>query len=285
MKEPGNIIGVDLGASNIRVGRVLEGKIVKISKDIIPLNGTQNEILDKLYAAIGKCITTDTLCIGVGVPSVVDVTNGIVFDVVNIPSWKEVALRDLLSIKFNVPVFINNDSNCFAAGEKMYGKGKPYRNIIGMTLGTGLGLGLVINNKLYEGRNCGAGEFGMLPFLDHNFETYCSGQFFSKIKKVDAEEMHEKAKAGDPMAIDLYCEFGRNIGVAVKSILYAYDPDIIIIGGSLSKAFDLFKTAMYKEIESFAYRNTLLNLKIEISDIEESAILGAAALHLNYLAM
>jgi glucokinase len=280
MIEPENIIGVDLGGSNIRAGRVIDGKIVKISKDIAPAKGTKTEVLEKLYATIDKCISNETGSIGVGVPSVVDVRNGIVYDVINIPSWKEVALRDLLSKKFNVPVFINNDSNCFVTGEKIYGKGKLYRNIVGMTLGTGLGLGLIINGKLYEGHNCGAGEFGMVPFLDDNFEAYCSGQFFSKIKKVDAVEMHLKAIAGDLVAIQLFQEFGRNIGVAIKSILYAYDPDIIIIGGSLSKAFDLFKTAMFKEIENFAYRNTLLNLKIEISEINEPAILGAAALQI-----
>ena len=172
----------------------------------------------------------DTVGIGVGVPSVVDTQKGIVYDVVNIPSWKEVPLSDLLYQKFQVPAFINNDSNCFAAGEKIYGKGKSFQNIVGMTIGTGLGLGLIIDGKLYEGRNCCAGEFGMLPYLNENYEFYCSGQYFSNIKHVDAFEMHMKAQSGDPQAIKLFAEFGTHVGITIKSIIYAYDPEIIIIG-------------------------------------------------------
>ncbi|MBK5261317.1 MAG: ROK family protein [Peptostreptococcaceae bacterium] len=283
MTKTGNIIGVDLGGTNIRVGKVVDGKVVEISKSITPLDGTENDVLGKLYTTISDCFDADTKSIGIGVPSVVDTQKGIVYDVVNIPSWKEVALGDLLYQKFQVPVFINNDSNCFAVGEKIYGKGKGFQNIVGMTIGTGLGLGLIINGQLYEGRNCCAGEFGMLPYLNENYEFYCSGQFFSKFNSGDAADMHEKALSGDPNAIQLYQNFGKHIGIVIKSILYAYDPDIVLIGGSLSKAFDLYKEAMYDEISDFAFRSTLQNLKIEISELAESAILGAAALPTNAL--
>ena len=281
MNKSGNIIGVDLGGTSIRAGKVVAGEIVKTSKSSTPATGTENEVLEELYATIRNCFDAETKGIGVGVPSVVDTQKGIVYDVVNIPSWKEVALRDFLFSKFQVPVFINNDSNCFAAGEKIYGKGKPYQNIVGMTLGTGLGLGLIINGKLYEGRNCCAGEFGMLPYLDENYEFYCSSQYFSIFKHVDAFEMHMKAQSDDPHAIQLFTEFGTHVGIAIKSMLYTYDPEIIIIGGSLSKAFNFYKDSMYKEIETFAFRSTLQNLHIEISEMTEPAILGAAALLIN----
>lgn len=275
-----NIIGVDLGGTSIRAGKVIKGEVMDLAKFATPPEGTEQQVLDRVTDAIGKCINSDTRCIGIGVPSVVDVEKGIVYDVVNIPSWKEVPLKDILQEKFNVPVFVNNDSNCFAAGEKMYGKGKQYRHIVGMTLGTGLGLGLIINNQLFEGRNCGAGEFGMIPYLDSVFETYCSGQFFSTIKKADAAGLHQKAVMGDTDALAAFSEFGKHIGVAVKSILYAYDPELIIMGGSLTAAYNLFKTFMFREIETFAYRSTLKNLKIEVSEMSDSAILGAAALHM-----
>jgi glucokinase len=283
MNTQKNIIGVDLGGTNIRAGKVIKGEIAEVSRLETPSNGTEQQTLDKVIETIANCIDKNTQCIGIGVPSVVDVEKGIVYDVVNIPSWKEVHLKDILQEKFNVPVFVNNDSNCFAAGEKIYGKGKQYQHIVGMTVGTGLGLGLIINNQLFEGRNCGAGEFGMVPYLDSIFETYCSGQFFSSVKKMDAVELHQKAKKGNKEALAIFEEFGMHMGVAIKSILYAYDPEIIIVGGSLSTAFDLFKKTMYKEIETFAYRNTLKNLKIEVSEISDSAILGAAALHMGKL--
>jgi glucokinase len=93
--------------------------------------------------------------------------------------------------------------------------------------------------------------------------------------------MHHKAQLGDEHAIQLFSEFGKHVGQMVKSILYVYDPDIIIMGGSVSNAFNFFKTSMYREIENFAYRNTLRNLNIVISEMEDSAILGAAALPMN----
>ena len=281
MRKPGNIIGVDLGGTTIRAGKVIDGKIIQISKIATPSTGSENEVLSMLVDAIGNCFDNETQCIGVGVPSVVDTQKGIVYDVVNIPSWKEVALRDFLTEKFSVPVFINNDSNCFVAGEKIYGKGKSYRDIVGMTLGTGLGLGIVVEGKLYEGRNCGAGEFGMIPYRDDVFETYCSGQFFSKIKNRSAMEVHTLALDGDSMAMELFSEYGVHMGKVIKSILYAYDPEIIILGGSVSCAYSFFQSSMKREIEDFAFRSTLCNLKIEVSDITDSAILGAAALQMN----
>ena len=112
--------------------------------------------------------------IGVGVPSIVDVEKGIVYDVQNIPSWKEVHLKQLLEERFQVPVFINNDANCFAIGEKHFGKGKDHENMIGLIVGTGMAGGIIIKNQLYNGYNCGSGEFGMIPYLEHNYEYYSS---------------------------------------------------------------------------------------------------------------
>ena len=133
---------------------------------------------------------------------------------------------------------------------------------------------------MYEGSNCGAGEFGNVPYLLHTTEYYASGQFFTDEKKVKATELVIKAQAGDATALKIFAEYGFHLGQALKSILYAYDPEVIILGGSVSKSFSLYKDAMYDAIQDFAYRNVLANLKIEVSDLENSAIFGAAALPL-----
>jgi len=276
-----NIIGVDLGGTNIRAGKVVADKIIQLAKEPTPAAGSQSEVLEKLIAVIDKCFDENTKSIGIGVPSVVDVEKGIVYDVVNIPSWKVVPLKDILESRFKVPVYVNNDANCFALGEKHYGKARSCKSIVGLTIGTGMGSGLIFNGKLYEGRNCCAGEFGNIPYLNSNFEHYCSGQFFSEEKSVSAIETNKRALSGDQAAIQLYAEFGFHLGQAIKSILYAYDPEIIILGGSLTKAFDLFKPAMFDAIKDFDYPSVLTNLKIEISELEHSAIYGAAALYLN----
>ena len=276
-----NIIGIDLGGTNMRSGKVVDGKIIKIEKEPTPATGTEEEVLEKLFQIIDQCIDNQTESIGVGVPSVVDVKKGIVYDVVNIPSWKVVPLKEILENRYKVPTYINNDANCFALGEKYFGKATSYKNIVGLTIGTGLGSGLIFNDKLYEGINCCAGEVGNISYKESNIEHYCSGQFFSDVKGTTALESFNLASKGDKDALALFAEFGSHLGQAIKSVLYAYDPEIIIFGGSLSKAYDFYKDAMFESISNIEYRNVLANLRIEISELENSAIYGAAALYLN----
>jgi len=275
-----NMIGVDLGGTNIRAGKIANGKLIKVTKAPTPGKGSVDEVFDKICSVIDGCFDASTTSIGVGVPSVVDVEKGIVYDVVNIPSWKVVPLKEMLEKRYNVPVYVNNDANCFAVGEKYFGKAKSFKNIVGVTLGTGLGCGLIFNGKLYEGSNCGAGEFGNVPYLQHNVEYYCSGQFFTDEKKVSAIDIFQKAQKGDPNALQLFDEYGFHLGVVLKSILYSYDPEIIILGGSVSQSFEFFKDAMFHALQDFAFSNVLANIKIDVSDLENSAIFGAAALQM-----
>lgn len=274
-----SIIGVDLGGTNVRVGLVENDSLTKVESVPIAKSDNAIDVVDDITNLIKKISSDKVLGIGIGVPSVVDVERGIVYDVQNIPSWKEVPLKNILEKKFGVPVYVNNDANCFAVGEKYFGKGKNYANIVGLIVGTGLGAGLVINGKLYAGRNCGAGEFGCVQFKDKNYEYYCSGQFFANEYHTTGEELSVMAKRGDREAMDVFSKFGANLGEAMKLIMYSVDPEIIILGGSVSKSFDLFKNEMYNAIGDFVYAKSVANLKIEISEIDNVAILGAAALY------
>ena len=130
---------------------------------------------------------------------------------------------------------------------------KAYSNIVGLIVGTGLGAGLVLNDRLYGGRNCGAGEFGMMPFRDHNYEYYCSGQFFKNEYGMSGEEVAKKAELGDTTALKIFSQFGSNLGEAIKVIMLAVDPEIIILGGSVSKSYQFFKDNMWKSIRKFIY--------------------------------
>lgn len=275
------ILGVDLGGTNVRVGLVENDKLVSVESKPINSLGSETEVLNDIYNLIEKFTGNDIAGIGVGVPSVLDPVKGIVYDVQNIPSWKEVPLKALLNQKFNLPVYINNDANCFAAGEKYFGKGKDYNNVVGLIMGTGFGAGLIINGKLYSGTNCGAGEFGMIPYKDSILEDYCCGQFFTKKYFVSGEALSKEAEDGNENALAKFSEFGSHLGEAIKLILYSVDPEIIILGGSVSKAFRFFEKPMWKSIEGFAYTKTKENIKIVVSEIENIAILGAAALLLD----
>ncbi len=276
-----NLIGIDLGATNVRVARILNEQVESISTKPIIQDDNYKVLVNQIIDLIREQITPETAAIGVGVPSVVDVEKGIVYDVQNIPSWKEVHLKDILEKEFNVPVFINNDANCFVVGEKYFGKAKKYSSIVGLSIGTGFGSGLILDGKLYSGPNCGAGEVGMLPYKDSIFEHYCSGLFFEIHKNTEGIKVYEQALEGDEQALAIYKEFGTHIGNGIKAILYAYDPEIIILGGSGSKAYPLFEESMREAMADFAYTNILKNIKISVSELEHVAVLGAAALALD----
>jgi glucokinase len=278
MNKP-TIIGIDMGGTNIRAGSVKNDSLSSILSQRINSKGSIEEVLQELFDLADQLISPETKAIGIGVPGLVNEEQSVVYDVVNIPSWKEVPLQQLMQQRYQLPVLINNDANCFALGEFYFGKGKGHDSMIGLTIGTGLGSGIIINKKLYNGKNGGAGEFGMIDYLDKYYEYYASGHFFQNVYGISGETVFQKAAAGDKEALKMYEELGMHLGNAIKTILYAYDVDLIIVGGSVRHAFSYFSKTMWQQIQTFAYRRAVENLKIEISELDNSGILGAAALH------
>lgn len=275
----GNILlGIDIGGTNIKIGRVENSEIVAQTFIGVNANETEQEILSSLFEAIDKVITPNVKAIGIGVPAVVDPLLGIVYDVQNLPAWKEVALKEIVEKRYNIPVHINNDANCFALGEKIFGKGKGFKNFIGLSIGTGIGMGIIINNGLYNGVLCGAGEVGMIPYKDGIMEDYASGFFFTNTHKLSAMELSLRAVEGDKKALECFAEFGLHLGECIKAILYMFAPEAIILGGSISKSYPFFKDALEISLQSFAYQKQIQNLKIETSNRDNIAILGAASL-------
>lgn len=272
------IIGVDLGGTNIRAGLVDGGAIKSMNQAFLTEKESLEKTISQLISVISPLITTGVKGIGIGVPSVVDIENGIVFDVVNIPSWKRVELRKILEAEFKIPVFINNDVNCLALGEHQFGEAKSFSSFVALALGTGLGAGIVINNKLYSGSNCGAGEIGSLPYLDYNFEFYTSSTFFESISSTTALKAHEAALNGNEEALQLWKTYGFHLGNVMKAIAYTYDPQAIVLGGSIAKAYTFFRDSMKKSLLEFQFPETIKNLKILRSKTANIALLGAAAL-------
>ncbi|MGZ3752167.1 MAG: ROK family protein [Mucilaginibacter sp.] len=273
------VIGIDLGATNIRGAVVTGDTLSDIVSNRIHSDGSVEEVLNDIYQVVDALINDTIKAIGIGVPSVVDVAEGIVYDVLYIPSWVEVPLKKLMEARYHVPVFVNNDANCFAVGEYHFGKGNGVDSMIGLTLGTGLGAGVIINNKLYAGYNCGAGEFGLFNYKDNILEYYCSGSFFQNVHQLDGVQVFEDAKKGDARALELYEELGTHIGHAIKMVMYAYDPQLIILGGSVRHAYDFFQKNMWQEIKTFAYTKSAERIRVEASALQNSGILGAAALY------
>jgi glucokinase len=272
-------IGIDLGGTNIRAGVTNDGEVIRKRTEPCKAGEAAEVIINQLKTMISALVTPIVKSIGIGVPSVVDAEKGIVYNATNIPSWEKVHLKAILEEEFHLPVAVNNDCNCFALGEYHFGTGKMYPNMVCLALGTGVGAGIIIDGKLYMGNNTGAGEIGCLPYLAHDYEYYCSGCFFLKEHGLTGKEAFERGRAGDQHALGLWRETGVHIGNLIKAVLFTYDPQAIVLGGSVANAFDFFKEAMYESLRDFPYPETVARLTIRCSQKEDVALLGAAILH------
>lgn len=273
-----DVVGIDLGGTQIRGAVVNEQRLSSLRTDRITASGSMEQILEEIFHLTDGLIDDSIQAIGIGVPSVVDIEKGIVYDVQNIPSWTEVPLKEYMEDRYHLPVIINNDANCFALGEKYFGKGKSLDSFIGLAIGTGIGAGVIIRGKLYAGPNCGAGEFGMVEYLDQCYEYYASGQFFQNCHHTTGEEVFRRAQAGDTGAQAVLSEMGTHLGNAIKMILYTYDPQTIILGGSISQAYQYYQESLWTRIRTFGYPKSLDHFRIDISNLKNSGVLGAAAL-------
>ncbi|HHU42014.1 MAG TPA: ROK family protein [Fermentimonas caenicola] len=273
-----NVIGVIFGGKFLHVARLENGRITEIVNREINNRESKEVILNDIINTIKKVHNDTVTGIGVGMPSLVDIREGVVFKPTNIPSWNKVHLKDILEEKFNVPIFINNDANCFALGEKYFGVAKDFDDIAGITIGTGMGVGIIINGKLYSGRNAGAGEFCSIPYKDHDYEYYCSTKYFEEKYGLKYNVLLNRAQKKDKIALAIFEIFGNDLGNAIKTIMFALDPEAIVIGGRLADAYEFFKESMFKTVNTFIYKTTLKNIKILRSTESNISIYGAAAL-------
>lgn len=272
-------IGIDLGGTHIRAGRVANDMIETQNQMRTPKNPKDEwDTVDAIKEVIRTVINEQVEAIGIGVPSLVDRERGIVYNVTNIPYWEEVHLKKALEKEYQVPIYLDNDANCFALGERHFGVGRDYQNFVGLTIGTGLGGGIIQQGRLLQDANCGSGEFGMLPYKDNVLEYYASGSFFQHVYGIDGKEMFLKAQQKDSVAIEAYRQLGIHLAAAVKMVMYTVDPEMIVFGGSVADAHELYEEVLYEHIQDFGYPNSIKNLQIFFSKMESPGILGAASL-------
>ena len=272
------ILGLDIGGTSIKAGLLLGGQLQSIRSIPTPALESQELILETLAAFIESYLPQSFAGIGIGIPGLVDAQMGIVLGLANIPSFQHVELRDFLVNRFGKPVWINNDANCFALGVHQFGIGQGFQNLVGITLGTGVGAGIIIHGKLYSGVNSAAGEWCGTPYLDRTFEDYCSGKFFNRVYQSKPKTLAKLAQEGDPIALQAFDEFGRHVGELLKVILFSLAPEAIVLGGSIRKTYPLFEKSMRATLQTFPYTSVLAKLQVLVSDLDETAIHGAVAL-------
>lgn len=273
-----NVLGIDIGGTSIVGGKIEDGRIVGQSKAGTRASEGGDVSLGVLKSVVAELVDGQTRAIGVGVPSVVDRKTGIAYNVQNIAGWDEVDIRGILERKFGLPVFVDNDANCFAFGEKIFGKGREFSNFVGVTLGTGVGSGIISAGRLLPDANCGSGEFGEVRIGGVKFDDWCGSHFFPDETGMSGAELSALARRGDAKALKAFEEYGRRLSELIKLIVLVLDPEAVIFGGSIAKSFDFFGDAIHANLADFPYPKSIEKLQILASDSNDSGVLGAASL-------
>jgi glucokinase len=287
------MIGVDIGGTKIKAGAVrLDGELL-CEPDTIATGGNDNseKILGRITGSIDAVIkrsglrTTDIIGIGMGVTGPLDTKRGLILECPQLPTMHFYPLRERVSEAFRLPVYMDNDANALLLGESIWGAGKGYGITLGFTLGTGLGCALVIDNKLFTGANGLACEIWLSPYEGGIIEDILSGNGVSTIyhrlanQWRTAEEISLLAESGDADAIETWNHFGGVLATALAWGINLTDPDIVILGGSISNSMDLF----YNSMNSFLKKH-ICPVPAEKTQVVKAALgdnagfIGAAAL-------
>jgi glucokinase len=287
------ILGIDLGGTKILCGLITgEGKV--IGQPYTVATGGQDPketIVNRIFQAIHKTLAEgrkgigEIRGIGIGATGPLDMKEGLILDCPFLPTLRDFPLSKTVEDEFGVPVYLDNDANCFGLGEYFFGAGRGRNILLGYTLGTGLGCGIVINGKIYSGATQHAGEVGTSPYLDGTIEDIVSGSGISRIyrslsgRERSAREIAALAFDGDPEARKTWERFGEHLAYAVAWGINAIDPDIVVLGGSIIHALELFAPAMEKTL-----RKNICPLPAERTRVVEAelgdraGLIGAACL-------
>ncbi len=271
-------IGVDIGGTSIVAARFSENELLARHEVDTGSQRPAEDIMESLFEAINRVLNDEVAGIGIGMPGFMDTESGEILLINNIPSFKGFSVKQAVEKRFNLPVFQNNDANCFALGETYFGAGKGYSNLVGVTLGTGLGGGIIINRRIHAGLVGGAGELGCLPFRGGIVEDFCSAALFaSKYDKTGAE-LFKEAQSGNKDSIMAFDELARNIGELLNLVMYILAPEAFIIGGSVAKAWEFLEKPMKEEMDRFPVE--LISKKTDLvpAQLDNAGLYGAAAL-------
>jgi glucokinase len=296
------IISIDLGGTNLKCALLNSSLKIKAKNSFSTKSfDNKHKLIQGIADSINSFILSQglkraaILGVGIGLPGPVDTFKGIVHFLPNIPGWKEVGLKAILEQKTKLPVFIDNDAKTMALAEHKFGAARGYANALCLTLGTGVGAGLIINGALYRGKDNAAGEFGHLPLNELGplcgcgsqacLETYIGNAVIIKQARklfgsgISLEEVSQLAKNNNLQALRLWSEVGRKLGLALSGVVNLLNLDAIIIGGGISDAGEsLFesvrKTILQRAMSVQAKRVRVFKARLGI----DAGIIGAGYL-------
>ena len=295
-------IGVDLGGTNMRVAAIGEtGEIFeRVSSPTTFERGAEGVVNDmvQVIRGVAERIGFSALCgIGIGVPGFIDMQAGVIIGSANLPGFEGFPVRDSIQKHLGIRIILENDANAAALGEKWMGAGKDVKDLILITLGTGIGGGIVIDGKILHGFRGMAGEIGhMTVFPDGNpcgcgnygcLEKHASASAIAAMagmmgiatQRFSSREVYDIAMAGNSRAKLVFESMGRSLGIAIANLINLFNFPLYLISGGPLPAWDLFAPSMFAEIEKRSFTYAKSGIRVEKALLGgDAGLFGAAYL-------
>ena len=318
-KDNGYIIAVDLGATSLDVALCnLDAEIIEVKRREVLVNNGPKTVMDQVDQLIEELLKSNSISqkkifgIGMGVPGPVEFSKGLPVSPPIMPGWHLTPLKKILQEKYSCPAFIDNDVNVMAVGEKHAGLAQDISNFIFIKIGTGIGAGIICEDKLYRGSKGCAGDIGHIGIEGEEelcpcgnrgcLEVVAAGPAIAKKAKaaaknresefllallkekgdITAEDVGQAVKNNDRASIEIVKSSGQKIGQVVSRLVNFYNPSLIIIGGGVAKIGNYLISAVKEEVLRRSTSLAVQDLKIELSQKnDEIGVIGAAAMAVN----
>ena len=299
MGEPsGQLIGIDLGGTAIKLGRFdHQGQLLAEAQTPTPQPAMPGAVTTAIVEAVRR-LDPDGLAphVGIGLPGPMDAASRVARVCINLPGWQQVPLAEWLEPQLGRRVTLVNDGNAALVGEAWLGAAQGFGDVLLLTLGTGVGGGVLLDGQLFTGHGGAAAEPGLIgvdpegpPCNSGNrgsLEQYCSITGLARLSPLDPAELCRRADAGDAEALAVWASYGRWLGIGLTSLVYVLTPELVLIGGGLSAASHHFLPAAQAELEQRVQAESRAGLQVRRAALGNGAgRLGAARLALQRLAL
>ncbi|MCA0971518.1 ROK family protein [Halobacillus litoralis] len=290
-------IGVDLGGTNVRVASVLEnGEVEEMMQEATDAEQGSAYTIDKIIRMIEAVADGRKIeGIGIGAPGPLDPHRGIILDPPNLPGWDEVPIVDQIAKHFKVETKLNNDANAAALAEAKFGSGKGYDSVFYITVSTGVGGGLVIDGKVFNGAQGYAGEIGNMILNPHGYqysnlnkgalESYSSGtamaeRFHEHFGQYGgAEDVFSLVSQGDEKAQRIVDEAVDYLAMGIANVTHVINPAVFVLGGGVMNAGDLIWVPLQDRLEDYLYPGLVPHINLKQAALSgEAGVIGAALL-------
>jgi glucokinase len=293
------VLALDLGGTNFRIAAVNEdGGVIARYRSVTPNSGNANDIIDSILESAnnvrhGLDDPSSVLAIAAAVPATIDDLAGILVEVPNLPILNGINLRRELEDRLGLAVVLRNDATSAAVGEHWLGASRNVQNSICITLGTGIGGGIILNGDILLGPDGTAGEIGHICIERDGppcgcgsrgcLEQYASARAIVKmaiengINVATSKELFDLAENGDLVAQHIFGMMGTSLGVGLAGLINSLNPEMIVVAGGVSAAYPLFIKKTKEEIEFRAYSQPASRAKIVRAELgDDAGVLGAA---------